>query len=247
MGRGDAEGALFAMLDAGGAAGFAGFSRGNRPTSPCLRHGIGHAHRAGGRHLHGRGVQRLPSPSIFTPAMASRPTARNAARRAARLSGCFRRQALASPDPTQIRPGAAGAPARGVLRSSQRRRRNRRFGELEMIGCLRERRSALEQRQLRPVLSGQALKPARQFIQAARACRSGTLYTTRRRPGDVDRSSSDALSKMGYGAVELAGYLGRTPKHCARPSTKRALICPSSHVGADLVGGPAGPGRHRQK
>jgi sugar phosphate isomerase/epimerase len=41
-----------------------------------------------------------------------------------------------------------------------------------------------------------------------------------------------ALSKMGYGAVEMAGYLGRTPKELRAAFDKAGLVCPSSHVGA---------------
>jgi sugar phosphate isomerase/epimerase len=40
------------------------------------------------------------------------------------------------------------------------------------------------------------------------------------------------LSKMGYGAVEMAGYLGRTPKELRAAFDKAGLVCPSSHVQA---------------
>jgi sugar phosphate isomerase/epimerase len=40
------------------------------------------------------------------------------------------------------------------------------------------------------------------------------------------------VARMGYGAVEMAGYLGRTPKELRAAFDKAGLICPSSHVQA---------------
>jgi sugar phosphate isomerase/epimerase len=49
-----------------------------------------------------------------------------------------------------------------------------------------------------------------------------------------------ALSQMGYGAVEMAGYLGRTPQQLRAAFDKAGLKCPSSHVQASSS--PAQPG-----
>jgi sugar phosphate isomerase/epimerase len=58
------------------------------------------------------------------------------------------------------------------------------------------------------------------------------LYTL---GGDLAAHLDDQLgqlSKMGYGAVEMAGYLGRTPKELRAAFDKAGLVCPSSHVQA---------------
>lgn len=66
------------------------------------------------------------------------------------------------------------------------------------------------------------------------------LYTL----GDGLRSDLDGqlaqLSKMGYGAVELAGYLGRSPQDLRAAFDRAGLKCPSSHVQA--VSSAAQPG-----
>jgi sugar phosphate isomerase/epimerase len=47
------------------------------------------------------------------------------------------------------------------------------------------------------------------------------------------------ISKIGFKAVELAGYLGRTPAELRAAFDRAGLICPSAHIAPRAASGPA--------
>jgi sugar phosphate isomerase/epimerase len=81
-------------------------------------------------------------------------------------------------------------------------------------------------------LAGRALSAGAPFFKRTGLPIGLQLYTL---GGDLATHLDEqlaALAQMGYGAVEMAGYLGRTPKELRAAFDKAGLICPSSHVGA---------------
>lgn len=82
-----------------------------------------------------------------------------------------------------------------------------------------------------PLAACQTMQPEPKFFARHKLPVGIQLYTL----GDVVRTDTDAtlkaLAATGYGTVELAGYLGKTPAQLRAAFDAAGLKCPSAHVG----------------